>query len=80
MNTFLEFHSFIKLDKSINATFITLIFKKGAKEMKEGLFANKFGSCVLFKILFKVLANRMSVAVNKIIIKTQNAFMMGTKF
>lgn len=62
-----------KLEKSLNATFITLIPKKsGPIEVKDFHPVNLVSG--LYKILFKVLANRLKVVVGSIISKPQNAF------
>ncbi|XP_042948654.1 uncharacterized protein LOC122281327 isoform X2 [Carya illinoinensis] len=75
MKVFLEFHVYMKVEKSLNATFIALILKKvGAVEMKD------FRPISLVnwdKIISKVLTNHMSVVMEKIILKTQNAFIRG---
>ncbi|XP_041004079.1 uncharacterized protein LOC121249433 [Juglans microcarpa x Juglans regia] len=76
MQVFAEFHSFHKFEKSLNAKFITLIPKKhGAKVVEDfrpiGLVSG------VYKIISKVLANRLSLVMEHIISKPQNAFIRG---
>lgn len=66
MKDFLKFHSFMKFEKSLNATFIALIPKKvGIVEMRDfHLISLVNGVC---KIILKVLVNRMCVVMEKLI-------------
>lgn len=69
MEVFLEFHQRVKIEKSLNATFITIIPKKvGAVEVKGfrpiGLVSG------VYKIIAKVLANGLKVMLENIIFKT----------
>jgi hypothetical protein len=76
MAVFAEFHAKGKFVKSINSTFISLIPKvHGAKEIKDFRPINLVGS--IYKIIVKVLANRMRKVMDKIISKPPNAFMKG---
>lgn len=76
MKVFLEFHSFMKFEKSFNATFIALIPKKvGASAVWDFRPISLVNGA--YKIISKVLANRMSVVMEKIILKSQNAFVRG---
>ena len=71
-----EFFSVGKFEKSINATFIALIPKKmGAVEIKDFRPISLVNG--VYKIISKVLANRLGVVLGKIITKTQNAFVKG---
>ena len=73
MKVFQEFHSYGKFEKSLNATFLALIPKRvGAEDIKEYRPISLVNG--VYKILSKVLANRLSEAVGKIISKPQNAF------
>ena len=68
-----EFYDQGIFEKSINATFICLIPKKpGAVELKDFRPISLVGS--VYKIMAKVLANRLSLVVSKIISSPQNAF------
>lgn len=73
MKVFLEFHQRGKFDKSLNATFITLILRKW------GLLRLDFRPISLtsgiYKIIAKVLVNRLKHIWEHIISNTQNAFM-----
>jgi hypothetical protein len=73
---FEEFHARGKFVKSINSTFISLILKiQGAKEVKDFRPISLVGG--VYKIISKVLANRMRKVMDKIISKPQNAFVKG---
>ena len=62
--------------KSINASFLVLIPKKeGTKDLKDFRSISLVGS--FFKLLAKVLANRLKKVVGKIVSKSQNAFVEG---
>jgi hypothetical protein len=76
MGVFQDFYTHSKFVKSINATFLALIpNKSGAVDLKD------FGPISLvsgvYKIIAKVLANRLRKVVEKIISKSQNAFVKG---
>jgi hypothetical protein len=76
MRVFHHFHAYGSFVKSLNATFVTLIPKKaGAKEVKDFRPISLLGS--LYKILAKVLANRLRVVLGNLITPTQNAFIKG---
>jgi hypothetical protein len=76
MAVFADFHSHGKFVKSINSTFISLIPKfHGAKEIKDFRPISLVGG--VYKIIAKVLANRMRRVMDKIISKPQNAFVKG---
>jgi hypothetical protein len=68
-----EFYDQGIFEKSLNATFICLIPKKpGAVELKDFRPISLVGS--VYKIMAKVLANRWSLVLAKIISSPQNAF------
>jgi hypothetical protein len=76
MAVFEEFHARGKFVKSINSTFISLIPKiQGAKEVKDFRPISLVSG--VYKIISKVLANRMRKVMDKIISKPQNAFVKG---
>jgi hypothetical protein len=76
MVVFADFQSHGKFVKSINSTFILLIPKfHGAKEIKDFRPISLVGG--VYKIIAKVLANRMRGVMDKIISKPQNAFLKG---
>jgi hypothetical protein len=76
MAVFQEFHSKGSFEKSLNATFISLIPKKvGAVDLKDFRPISLVGA--VYKILSKVLANRLKHVLEKIISKSQNAFIQG---
>jgi hypothetical protein len=76
MAVFEDFHSHGKFVKSINSTFILLIFKfQGAKELKDFHPISLVGG--VYKIVAKVLANRIRRVMDRIISKPQNAFVKG---
>jgi hypothetical protein len=67
------FHDFCSFEKSLNPTFVSLIPKK-----KEALEVKDFRPISLvggsYKILAKLLANRLKVVLPKLISTSQNAF------
>jgi hypothetical protein len=76
MNIFHDFHTRDTFENSFNATFISLILKKpGAVDIKEFRPISVVGG--VYKIMSKVLANRLKMIVEKIISKPQNAFIKG---
>ena len=69
---FKDFHNQGKFVKSINAFFLVLIPKKGgAEDLKDFRPISLVGS--LYKLLAKVLANRLKKVMVKIVSKSQNA-------
>jgi hypothetical protein len=73
MAVFEEFYARGKFVKSINSTFISLIPKiHGAKEIKDFRPISLVGG--VYKIISKVLVNRMRRVMDRIISKPQNAF------
>ncbi|KAF5477120.1 hypothetical protein F2P56_003792 [Juglans regia] len=66
----------MKFEKSLNATLITLIPKK-AKSVEVKYFSPISFVNGVYKIISKVLANRISTIMDKIILKPQNAFVKG---
>ncbi|KAG6695250.1 hypothetical protein I3842_09G087800 [Carya illinoinensis] len=78
MEVFHEFYDYQKFEKSLNATFISLIPKRlGASELKDFRPISLVSG--IYKIISKVLANCMSTVMEKIISKSQNAFARGRK-
>ena len=66
MAVFEEFHQHCKFEKSLNATFIALIPKKnGASNIRDFRPISLVGS--LYKILAKVLANRLKMVLDQLI-------------
>lgn len=73
------FHTKGMFEKSLNATFIALILKKsGAIDIKAFRPISLVGG--IYKIVAKVLANKLKMLVEKIISKPQNAIMKAQKF
>jgi hypothetical protein len=78
MALFQEFHSKGSFEKSLNTTFISLIPKKvGTVELKNFCPISLVGA--VYKILSKVLANRLKHVLEKIISKSQNALFKGDR-
>jgi len=76
MRVFWDFHSQSKFVKSVNATFIALIPKKsGVVDLKDFRPISLVSG--VYKIIAKVLANRLKKVVEKIIASPQNAFVKG---
>ncbi|RVW66488.1 Transposon TX1 uncharacterized 149 kDa protein [Vitis vinifera] len=62
--------------KSLNAAFLVLVPKKGgAEDLKDFRLISLVGS--LYKLLAKVLANRLKKVMVKVILESQNAFVEG---
>ena len=73
MKVFHYLHAHGNFEKSLNATFITLIPKKpGAVEIKDFRPINLISG--VYKILAKVLANRLEKVLHKVVSEPQNAF------
>ncbi|RVW26080.1 putative ribonuclease H protein [Vitis vinifera] len=73
MGFFREFHERGRFVKSLNATFLVLVPKKGgAEDLKDFRPISLVGS--LYKLLAKVLANRIKKVMGKVISEPQNAF------
>jgi hypothetical protein len=78
MGVFQGFHTHSKFVESINATFLALIPKKSeAMDLKDFRPISLVSG--VYKIIAKVLANRLRKVVDKIILKPQNAFVKGRK-
>jgi hypothetical protein len=76
MAVFSEFYRRQQLVKNLNVTFVTSVPKKAdAVEMKDFRPISLVGG--MYKILSKVLANRMKNVLGKIISNSQNAFIGG---
>ena len=73
---FKEFHDNSRFVKNLNTTFLVLIPKKqSVEDIKDLRLISLVGS--LYKILSKVLANRIKGVMNQVISKSQNAFVKG---
>jgi len=76
IGVFQDFHTRSRFVKSINATFIALIPKKlGAVDLKDFRPISLVSG--VYKIIAKVLANRLKRVVEKIISNPQNTFVIG---
>lgn len=76
MGVFTDFHAYNKFVKSLDASFIALIPKSpGATDLANFWPISLVGG--IYKIIAKVLANRMSRVLEKIISEPQNAFVKG---
>ena len=73
---FEEFYRHSKFEKSLNATFIALILKKNdAFNIRDFRPISLVGS--LYKILSKVLANRLKQVLDQLISESQNSYVGG---
>ena len=62
--------------RSLNATFLVMIPKKGnVKDIKDHRLVSLLGG--LYKILAKVMANRLRRVIDKVVSPSQNAFVEG---
>ena len=76
MRMFRDFHETGKFVRSLNATFIVMIPKKGgAEDLKDFRPISLVGS--LYKLLAKVIANRLKRVMSSFVNKSQNAFVGG---
>jgi hypothetical protein len=76
MAIFSDFHARGKFEKSLNSTFISLIPKiPGATEIKDFRPISLVSG--IYKIISKVLANRLRLVMSRIISTPQNAFVKG---
>ncbi|RVW26068.1 LINE-1 retrotransposable element ORF2 protein [Vitis vinifera] len=76
MEMFKEFHEHNSFVKSLNNTFLVLIPKKsGAENLGDFRPISLVGG--LYKLLAKVLANRLKKVIGKVVSIAQNAFVMG---
>lgn len=71
-----EFHRNGKLANGINSTFIALIPKVQSPQGFNDLRPISLVGC-LYKVLAKVLANRLKSVINKVVSDTQSAFVKG---
>ena len=70
---FEEFYLHNKFEKSLNATFLALVPKKnGASNIRDFRPISLVGS--VYKILAKVLANRLKEVLDQLISESQNSF------
>ena len=76
MDFFDSFHWQFMFERSLNASFLTLIPKKcNAVSIKDFRPINLVGS--VYKLLSKVLANRLRAVLDNLISKSQNSFVGG---
>ncbi|RVW51001.1 Transposon TX1 uncharacterized 149 kDa protein [Vitis vinifera] len=76
LEMFKEFHEQNAFLKSLNTTFLVLIPKKGgAEELGDFRPISLLGG--LYKLLAKVLANRIKNVIGRVVSSDQNAFVMG---
>ena len=76
MNFFKQFHETGRFVKSLNATFLVMIPKKGgAEDLKDFKPISLVGR--FYKWLAKLLANRLKGVLAKVISMSQNAFVEG---
>ena len=76
MDVFDYFHRHSVFERSLNASFLTLIPKKcNAVNIKDFHPISLVGN--VYKLLSKVLANRLRAVLDKLISMTQNSFLGG---
>ena len=76
MDFFKEFFEQKKFVRSLNATFLAMIPEKGnVEDIKDYKPISLLGG--LYKILAKVLANRLRRVIDKVVSPSQNAFVKG---
>ena len=74
MRMFKEFYDSSKF-VSLNTTFLVMIPKKGAEEFKDFRQIGLMGS--LYKLVAKVIANRLKRVMSRLVNKAQDAFVRG---
>ena len=73
MGLFRDFHEHVSFVRSLNSTFMVLIPKRGGVEdLKDFRPISLIGS--IYKLIAKVLANRLKKVMNKLVNSAQNAF------
>ena len=78
MGFFADFHHSGLFERSLNTAFIVLIPKKeGVEDLRDFRLISLVGS--LYRLLAKVLANRLKRVVGKVISNSQHAFVKGSK-
>ena len=76
MGLFRYFHEHGRFVRSLNSTFLVLIPKRGGvEELKDFRPISLTGS--IYKLIVKVLANRLKKVMNKLVNSAQNAFVEG---
>ena len=76
LSFFKEFHEHGCFAKNLNATFLVLVPKRGeAEELKDFMPISLVGN--LYKLLAKVLTNRLKKMMGKVVSKYHNAFVEG---
>jgi len=75
MAVFSEFHNRRQFEKSFNATFVSLIPKADAVDVKDFRPISLVGG--VYKLISKVLCNRFKSLLGKVISSSQNAFIGG---
>jgi hypothetical protein len=71
-----EFHEFCSFEKSLNATFLVLIPKKqNASNIRDFRPISLIGC--MYKMVMKVLTNRLKIVLENLVSETQNAFVRG---
>ena len=76
MSFFRELHERGKFVRTLNTTFLVLIPKKGGvDDLRDFIPISLVGG--LYKLLAKVLANRLKKVVSNVVSSTQNAFVEG---
>ena len=72
MGFFRDFHERERFVRSLNATFLVLIPKKCADDLRDFRLISMVGG--LYKLLAKVLTNKLKKLVNRVVSPTQNVF------
>ena len=76
LNTIKEFYEYEEFERSLNSTFMVLIpIKVGASDVRDFRPICLLGS--IYKIISKVLANRLKEVIQQILSPSQNAFTQG---
>ena len=76
LEMFKDFYDQSSFAKSLNTTFLVLIPKKcGAKDLGDFWPVSLLGG--MYKLLAKVLANRLKKVLGNVVSVDQNAFVMG---
>ena len=71
-----EFHEFCSFEKSLNATFLVLIPKKQSAFNIRDFRPISLIGC-MYKMVAKVLTNRLKIVLENLVSETQKAFVGG---
>lgn len=76
LQTIAEFQETTEFERSLNASFVTIVPKKeGVTSIKDFTLTSLAGS--IYKIIYKVLSNRLKRVLDETVSTSENAFVQG---